>query len=82
MRVILTAILLLLIFNGCSSQKVVVKKELLCYDLQEIDSSNDVQIRVYKDDLELFEARSYELKSIIEFHNRQVQKYKLECEKW
>lgn len=81
MRVILTAILLLLIFSGCTSQKVVVKKELLCFDLQEVDSSNDVKVRVFKDDIELFEARSYELKSIIEFHNRQIQKYKMECEK-
>lgn len=81
MKLILTAILLLLIFNGCSSKKVVVKKELLCYDLQEVVSSEDVKVRVYKDDLELFEARSYELKSIIEFHNKQIQKYKLECGK-
>lgn len=82
MKIILTAILLLLIFNGCcSSQKVVVKKELLCYDLQDVTIGDDVQIRVYKDDLELFEARSYEFKSIIEFHNKQIQKYKLECKK-
>lgn len=81
MRVILTAILLLLLFNGCTSQKVVVQKELLCFDLQEVSSSNDVKVRVYKDDLELFEARSYELKSIIEFHNGQIQKYRQECKK-
>lgn len=74
-------ILLLFLFSGCASQKVVIQRELLCYELQEVSISEDVMVRVHKDDYELFKARSYELKSIIEFHNKQIQKYKLECEK-
>ena len=81
MRIILTAILLLLLFSGCS-QKVVVQKELLCYELQDVTISDDVQIRVYKDDLSLFEARNDELKSAIEFYKNQNRLYRLECEKW
>ena len=80
MKTILAMILLLLLFSGCS-QKVVIQKELLCYELQDVEISNDVQIRVYKDDLELFEARNNELKSAISFYKMQNEKYNLECEK-
>ena len=74
-------ILLSLLFSGCS-QKVVIQKELLCYELQDVIISDDVQIRVYKDDLSLFEARNEELKSAISFYKMQNEKYNLECKKW
>ena len=80
MRIILTMILLSLLFNGCT-QKVVIQKELLCYELQDVSISEDVIIRVYKDDIELFNARNDELKSVIEFYKNQNRLYKLECEK-
>ncbi len=73
-------ILLSLLFSGCTS-KVVIKKELLCYELQDITISDDIQIRVYKDDLALFEARNNELKSAISFYKMQNEKYNLECKK-
>ena len=74
------AILLSLLFSGCS-QKVVIQKEFICYELQDVTISDDVQIRVYKDDLDLFEARNNELKSAISFYKMQNEKYNLECEK-
>ena len=80
MRIILTAILLSFLFSGCS-QKVVVQKELLCFDLQDVSIGEDVIIRVYKDDVELFNARNEELKSAIEFYKNQNRLYRLECEK-
>ena len=80
MKTILAMILLLLLFSGCAS-KVVIQKELLCYELQDVTISDDVQIRVYKDDLELFEARNNELKSAISFYKMQNEKYNLECKK-
>ena len=80
MKTILVAILLSFLFSGCS-QKVVVQKELLCFDLQEVSISEDVIIRVYKDDIELFKARNDELKSAISFYQNQNRLYKLECEK-
>ncbi|MCT7528831.1 hypothetical protein N5T79_06695 [Aliarcobacter cryaerophilus] len=43
--------------------------------------SEDVIIRVYKDDIELFNARNDELKSVISFYQNQNRLYKLECEK-
>ena len=74
-------ILLSLLFSGCS-QKVVVQKELLCFDLQDVSISEDVKIRVYPYDVELFNARNEELKSAIEFYKNQNRLYRLECEKW
>ncbi|MGJ0302442.1 hypothetical protein NG774_03845 [Aliarcobacter cryaerophilus] len=73
-------IFLSFLFSGCT-QKVVIQKELLCYELQEVSISEDVMIRVYKDDYELFNARNDELKSAIEFYKNQNRLYKLECEK-
>ena len=80
MKTILAMILLSLLFSGCS-QKVVIQKEFICYELQDITISEDVQIRVYKDDLLLFEARNQELKSAISFYKMQNEKYNLECKK-
>ena len=80
MKTILVMILLLLLFSGCS-QKVVIQKEFICYELQDVIISDDIQIRVYKDDLSLFEARNEELKSAISFYKMQNEKYNLECKK-
>lgn len=80
MKTILTMILLSLLFSGCS-QKVVIQKEFICYELQDVIISDDIQIRVYKDDLSLFEARNEELKSAIEFYKNQNEKYNMECKK-
>ena len=73
-------ILLSLLFSGCS-QKVVIQKEFICYELQDVIISDDIQIRVYKDDLSLFEARNEELKSAISFYKMQNEKYNMECKK-
>ena len=73
-------ILLSLLFSGCS-QKVVIQKEFICYELQDVTISDDVQIRVHKDDLSLFEVRNNELKSAISFYKMQNEKYNLECKK-
>ena len=81
LSIITITIFLSFLFNGCT-QKVVIQKELLCYELQEVSISEDVKIRVYKDDLSLFEARNEELKSAIEFYKMQNEKYNLECKKW
>ena len=80
MKTILAMILLSLLFSGCS-QKVVIQKEFICYDLQDVELNEDVQIRVYKDDLLLFEARNEELKSAISFYKMQNEKYNSECKK-
>ena len=73
-------IFLSFLFSGCS-QKVVIQKEFICYELQDVIISDDIQIRVHKDDLALFEARNNELKSAISFYKMQNEKYNLECKK-
>ena len=80
LKTILAMILLLLLFSGCS-QKVVIQKEFICYDLQDVKLNEDIQIRVYRDDLSLFEARKEELKSAISFYKMQNEKYNSECKK-
>ena len=80
MKTILVMILLSLLFSGCS-QKVVLQKEFICYELQNVIISDDIQIRVHKDDLSLFEARNEELKSAISFYKMQNKKYNMECKK-
>ena len=80
MKTILAMILLSLLFSGCTP-KVVIQKEFICYELQDVTISDDVQIRVHKDDLDLFEARNNELKSAISFYKMQNEKYNLECKK-
>ena len=80
MKTILVMILLSLLFSGCG-QKIVPQKEFICYDLQDVAISDNVQIRVYKDDLDLFEARNNELKSAISFYKTQNEKYNMECKK-
>ena len=80
MKTILVMILLSLLFSGCS-QKVVIQKEFICYELQDVTISDDIQIRVHKDDLDLFEARNNELKSAISFYKMQNEKYNMECKK-
>ena len=81
LSIAIITILLSFLFSGCS-QKVVVQKELLCFDLQDVSISEDVKIRVYPYDVELFNARNEELKSAIEFYKNQNRLYRLECEKW
>lgn len=80
LSIAIITIFLSFLFSGCS-QKVVIQKELLCYELQDVSISEDVKIRVYKDDIGLFNARNDELKSVIEFYKNQNKLYKLECEK-
>ena len=80
LSIITITIFLSFLFSGCS-QKVVVQKELLCYELQEVSISEDVTIRVHKDDMKLFKAKNDELKSAIEFYKNQNRLYKIECEK-
>ncbi len=80
LSIVTITIFLSFLFSGCT-QKVVIQKELLCYELQDIPISEDVKIRVYKDDLDLFEARNEELKSAISFYKMQNEKYNLECKK-
>jgi len=77
--VISLLILLLFLFSGCS--KIVYEKELVCYKFTNIELSQDVNIRVYKSDVTLFNAKKQELKSAIKFYENQNNRYNKECKK-
>jgi len=77
---LIIAVLLLFIFNGCSSKTQIVEKStFVCVELLKVDLSNEVKIRVYKNDLALFTARKKELYTAINFYENQIDKYNLMC---
>ena len=80
LSIITITIFLSFLFSGCT-QKVVVQKELLCYDLQNQPIGEDVKVRVQQEDINVFNARNDELKKAIKFYENQNRLYKLECEK-
>jgi len=76
----LIAVLLLFIFNGCSSKTQIVEKStFVCVELLKVELSNEVKIRVYKNDLALFTARAKEIKTAISFYENQIDRYNLIC---
>jgi len=76
----LIAVLLLFLFNGCTSKNQVIEKSIfVCVELLKVDINPEVKIRVYKNDLALFTARKDELKTAIEFYTNQIDKYNLMC---
>lgn len=79
---IVTILLLLFsfIFSGCGAKtSVVFKEKLVCYEMTKLEESEKVLIRVHKDDIALFEARSDELKENIAFYEAQIDIYNLAC---
>jgi len=76
----LIAVLLLFLFNGCTTKTEILEKQtFVCVELLKVELSNEVKIRVYKNDLALFKARKEELKSAIDFYKNQIDKYNLLC---
>jgi len=76
----LIAVLLLFLFNGCTTKTEVVEKPtFVCVELLKVELSNEVKIRVYKNDLALFTVRKYELKTAISFYENQIDRYNLLC---
>jgi len=72
--------LLLFLFSACTTKtEVIEKSSFVCVELLKVELSNEVKIRVYKNDLALFTARKEELKSAIDFYTNQVDKYNILC---
>lgn len=79
---IVTILLLLFsfIFSGCGAKtSVVFKEKLVCYEMTKLEESEKVLIRVHKDDIALFEARSDELKHSLKFYEKQIDEYNKNC---
>lgn len=80
------AILFLLSFNiflftGCSQNKpnIVFEPKLVCVEMSKSEQTQEVDIRVHKDDLVLFQARKQELEEKINFYESQVDRYSTFC---
>lgn len=69
-----------LFFTACNSKaSVVFKDRLVCYDMAKLEKSAEVQIRIHKDDVALFEARSDELKQSLDFYEKQIDEHNKNC---
>jgi len=71
-------------FSGCSKKNpaIVFKDRFVCYELESLECSEEVQVRVHKDDVALFEARKGELKKSIEFYEKQVERFNAVCKEY
>lgn len=86
MKKILVFLLLIFsfLFAGCSSKQepvIVVKQELICFELKKLPKTNKVDVRVHKDDVEIFENRINELEEVIDIYEFQVDNYNDTCYK-
>lgn len=74
----------LILFIGCSTKEppVIFENKMVCFDMQKVEQSEKVDIRVHKDDLDLFVARSNELQGNINFYESQIDRYSSECKKY
>ncbi|OCL99509.1 hypothetical protein AAX29_00550 [Aliarcobacter thereius] len=81
--VILLLLIFSFIFSGCSNKQpaIVFKEKFTCYELEKVEISKEEQIRVYKKDKELFEARKNELKNVITFYESQIDRFNDFCKK-
>ena len=73
-KAILISLLFSFIFVGCSSkeQQIVFKDKPVCLEQQKVERVQPVQMRVYKDDLEVAVAYKTAIDSNIEFYEKQV----------
>ncbi|OCL84008.1 hypothetical protein AAX26_01820 [Aliarcobacter thereius] len=81
--VILLLLIFSFIFSGCSNKQpaIVFKEKFTCYELEKVEISKEEQIRVYAKDKELFQARKDELISVINFYEKQTDRFNTFCKK-
>lgn len=73
----------LFMFTGCSQKEppVIFKNKMVCFDMQKTEPTEKVSIRVHKEDIDLFIARSNELQENLRFYESQIDRYTNECKK-
>lgn len=76
----LILITLLLIFSGCAEKLVFVKPP--CINMSPIIMPESQQIRVYNDDVELYQAYIKEYKIKIDNQNKLIDKLNSTCDRW
>ncbi|WP_026804676.1 hypothetical protein [Aliarcobacter lanthieri] len=82
-KTILLSLIFSFIFSGCSQKTapIVFKDKYVCYELEKVEVSDEIQIMVRKQDLDLFKARKNELQGAISFYENQVDRYNAFCKK-
>lgn len=81
---ILLSLAFSLFFTGCSQKEplVIFKNKMVCFDMQKTEPTEKVSIRVHKEDIDLFIARSNELQENLRFYESQIDRYTNECKKY
>lgn len=79
-------VFLLLVFSlfiaGCSTKKeplIIVEQELVCFELNKLDRTQKIEVRVHKDDRDLFKARLDEIEEVIDIYEFQIDNYNQVC---
>lgn len=73
-KAILISLLFSFIFVGCSQKEsqIVFKDKLVCVDQQKIERPQSIQMRVYKDDVDVAVAYKTAIDSSLSFYEKQV----------
>ena len=73
-KAILLSLLFSFIFVGCTQkeQQIVFQDKPVCLDQQKVERVQPVQMRVYKDDVDVAVAYKTAIDSNIEFYEKQV----------
>ena len=80
-KAILLSLLFSFIFVGCSSkeQQIVFKDKPVCLEQQKVERVQPVQMRVYKDDVDVAVAYKTSIESGFNFYEKQVDRNNLFC---
>ena len=62
-----------LVFVGCTAEKeIVFQDKIVCFEQQKVERVQPIQIRVYKDDVDVAVAYKTAIDSNIEFYEKQA----------
>ncbi len=74
MKIIYIAVMTILLLQGCSENTIYIKPKP--YNFQTTEQPKQRSIRVYKEDVKLYEAYISNFRGIIDFHNKQITDYR------
>lgn len=83
LKTIIAIVLLLLFFNGCSQKELIFEKTVyLCTEQKILDKIDPLEISIFEDDLEYFEAKRDAIYEQIDFYIQQVENNNKMCENY
>ncbi|MDD2290688.1 MAG: hypothetical protein PHV52_00280 [Aliarcobacter sp.] len=79
-KAILLSLLFSCVFIGCSQkEQIVFKEKIVCVEQQKVERVQPVQMRVYKDDVDVAVAYKTAIDSNITFYENQVDRNNTFC---